>query len=202
VSSPDTKERGVSPVIGVMLMIVVTIIIAAVVSAFAGGLTGEQKKVPVAQFDLRLYYSLIQENSGGSTFDVGGETYYTSAGHAPQFVVTMKSGEPIPGKDLNLVTYRTLADGTVQKYEFDATNTSQYKCSGGKGTMCLDVGYISDGWANSMVYPGRTFHTATAYVDKVLGPGVSNLSEGDSIEVNIVHKPTNTIIYRQEVTVI
>ena len=31
------KDEAVSPVIGVMLMIVVTVIVAAVVSAFAGG---------------------------------------------------------------------------------------------------------------------------------------------------------------------
>lgn len=33
-----TNEEGVSPVVGVMLMLVITIIIAAVISAFAGGL--------------------------------------------------------------------------------------------------------------------------------------------------------------------
>ncbi len=42
------KEEGVSPVIGVMLMLVVTIIIAAVVSAFAGGLGSDTSKPPVA----------------------------------------------------------------------------------------------------------------------------------------------------------
>ena len=38
-----TKEDAVSPVVGVMLMLVVTIIIAAVVSGFAGGLAGGTK---------------------------------------------------------------------------------------------------------------------------------------------------------------
>jgi FlaG/FlaF family flagellin (archaellin) len=37
----EGKEDAVSPVVGVMLMLVVTIIIAAVVSGFAGGLAGE-----------------------------------------------------------------------------------------------------------------------------------------------------------------
>jgi FlaG/FlaF family flagellin (archaellin) len=44
------NEDGVSPVIGVMLMIVVTIIIAAVVSGFAGGMTSSESKVPNAAF--------------------------------------------------------------------------------------------------------------------------------------------------------
>jgi len=39
-------EQAVSPVVGVMLMLVVTLIIASVVSAFAGGLWGNVQKAP------------------------------------------------------------------------------------------------------------------------------------------------------------
>jgi len=42
------KDEAVSPVVGVMLMLVVTIIIAAVVSGFAGGLAGNTDKTPQA----------------------------------------------------------------------------------------------------------------------------------------------------------
>ena len=48
-SFTDKKVFGneaVSPVVGVMLMLVVTIIVAAVVSAFAGGLTESTSKAP------------------------------------------------------------------------------------------------------------------------------------------------------------
>jgi flagellin-like protein len=40
------KENAVSPVIGILLMLVVTIIIAAVVSGFAGGLAVIPVKAP------------------------------------------------------------------------------------------------------------------------------------------------------------
>ena len=41
------NERAVSPVVGVMLMLIVVIIIAAVVSGFAGGLVGgKNQKTP------------------------------------------------------------------------------------------------------------------------------------------------------------
>jgi FlaG/FlaF family flagellin (archaellin) len=43
-----TNESAVSPVVGVMLMLVVTIIIAAVVSGFSGSMMNTQKKVPQA----------------------------------------------------------------------------------------------------------------------------------------------------------
>ena len=57
-SFTDNKLIGneaVSPVVGVMLMLVVTIIIAAVVSAFAGGLTESTSKAP--QVSLKATYS-------------------------------------------------------------------------------------------------------------------------------------------------
>lgn len=44
----ESNEFAVSPVVGVMLMLVVTILIAAVVSAFAGGLGSSQSKTPQA----------------------------------------------------------------------------------------------------------------------------------------------------------
>jgi len=43
-----TSEHAVSPVIGVMLMLVVTIIIAALVSAFSGGAVSGTQKAPSA----------------------------------------------------------------------------------------------------------------------------------------------------------
>jgi len=49
-----SSETAVSPVVGVMLMLVVTIIIAAVVSAFAGGLGGSQQKAPSIAMDVDI----------------------------------------------------------------------------------------------------------------------------------------------------
>ena len=42
----ERKEDAVSPVIGVMLMLVVTIVIAAVVAAFAGGIATDTEPTP------------------------------------------------------------------------------------------------------------------------------------------------------------
>ena len=51
----ERKEDAVSPVIGVMLMLVVTIVIAAVVAAFAGGLGGDVEMAPTAALDIDVY---------------------------------------------------------------------------------------------------------------------------------------------------
>lgn len=68
------KEDAVSPVIGILLMLVVTIIIAAVVSSFASGLTGGQAKAPQASIEERTDYFPINSTTfthkGGDSFDL------------------------------------------------------------------------------------------------------------------------------------
>jgi FlaG/FlaF family flagellin (archaellin) len=67
------RENAVSPVVGVMLMLVVTIIIAAIVSAFAGGMGSSQEKVP--QVTLKAEYSISDGmkiyHNGGDSLTVG-----------------------------------------------------------------------------------------------------------------------------------
>lgn len=54
---------AVSPVVGVMLMLVVTIIIAAVVSAFAGGLASDTSKAPQASLSVVAVIKDIQDTN-------------------------------------------------------------------------------------------------------------------------------------------
>ena len=50
----NKKDSAVSPVIAVMLMLVVTIIIAAVVSGFAGSLISHNDKAPSIAMDVTI----------------------------------------------------------------------------------------------------------------------------------------------------
>jgi len=61
------NDEAVSPVIGVMLMLVVTIIIAAVVSGFAGGLAGGTSKAPQVSLSGSFSQSsgLVMTHAGG-----------------------------------------------------------------------------------------------------------------------------------------
>lgn len=81
------NDPAVSPVVGVMLMLVVTIIIAAVVSGFAGNLIGSSvaKKTPSLNMDVKII------NTGDW--------------HGSGFFATVTSvSDPIPTKDLKIVT--------------------------------------------------------------------------------------------------
>jgi archaeal type IV pilus assembly protein PilA len=90
-------DQAVSPVIGVLLMLVVTIIIAAVVSGFAGGLTGGAKTAPTASIDVKIK---ALENYGG--MPPWGDGYY-----CPGITIEHLSGDALPTKDLQIITYIT-----------------------------------------------------------------------------------------------
>ena len=64
-------RKGVSPVVGVMLMLVVTVILAAAVNAYTSSVSPKQP-TPVAQFDAKASYS-----SGNITLDmISGDALY------------------------------------------------------------------------------------------------------------------------------
>ena len=60
----EQKDDAVSPVVGVMLMLVVTIIIAAVVAAFASGVTADVEKAPNTVLDVKIYEKYTTTSMG------------------------------------------------------------------------------------------------------------------------------------------
>ena len=68
-----TEERAVSPVIGVILMVAITVILAAVIGAFVLGLGGETQETPQASLSFEL-----NETNGETNVDVehrGGDSF-------------------------------------------------------------------------------------------------------------------------------
>ena len=65
-----TDERAVSPVIGVILMVAITVILAAVIGAFVLGIGGETQDTPSASvsIDLADDGELTFEHRSGQTF--------------------------------------------------------------------------------------------------------------------------------------
>jgi archaeal type IV pilus assembly protein PilA len=83
-----SSENAVSPVVGVMLMLVVTIIIAAVVSGFAGGLVSGSEKAPQASLDVEIALS----DSWNGDYMI------------PQMTIKHLGGDVINTKNVKLVT--------------------------------------------------------------------------------------------------
>ncbi len=66
------EERAVSPVIGVILMVAITVILAAVIATFVLGLGDTQNSAPQVSFDFNETsngYEVI--HAGGDPFDAG-----------------------------------------------------------------------------------------------------------------------------------
>ena len=70
------SEDAVSPVIGVMLMLVVTIIIAAVVAAFAGGVGADAEPAPVTVLNVEGASAGHIETVPGKMEIIGGKTAF------------------------------------------------------------------------------------------------------------------------------
>jgi flagellin-like protein len=85
-------DRAVSPVIGVVLMVAVVVILAAVIGAFVLGLGGDQAATPQASFS---YNDGTLIMSGGDTLD--GANVYTVVDGTRQGVVggTLSAGSEV-----------------------------------------------------------------------------------------------------------
>ena len=87
------SDDAVSPVIGVMLMLVVTVVIAAAVTIFATGVVGETEPAPVAVLDVEIF---------NSVFALDGASHGAEDTHGPDFWITHVSGEAVDTKDIEL----------------------------------------------------------------------------------------------------
>jgi len=112
----ESRDAAVSPVIGVMLMLVVTIIIAAVVASFSGGLSTTKDATPTVTFkaDLSMENGLIITCLGvtpGKSVDFDiciGDTNWYEVGKGTTSTFT-------PGTSL-VVTTDELDDGFIKAF--------------------------------------------------------------------------------------
>lgn len=167
------KDSAVSPVIGVMLMLIVCIIIAAVVSGFAGSLTGETKKAP------QLTISAEARNF----------SYIT---------MTHKGGDPISWQDIKIKTL--IPSGTFKQMTYPVnytngryltTNQLIYNPSSYKWAPPFTNG-------DSTKFNWTEFFPADYYGV----PGGACPSVGESVIIQIFDKKSDKMITSKEVTVI
>lgn len=224
------NTEAVSPVVGVMLMLVVTIIIAAVVSAFAGGMVSNEQKAPTGTFECKI----VNDGTwGGSGFNLQ----------------VLAVSEPIQTKDIKLTTSWKASDGTsggttITGPAVGEPNT-HYKDGANKYHSPLGFGAHVDGWkasgdyavtqyyGNYTLLAGTTMHNSpygwsaayggygvsagthyeytdgSAYqftrdvdgVQAILGEEWYHLMPGDKVNVKLTHIPTGTVLFEKDVAV-
>lgn len=68
-SNQDGNDRGVSPVIGVILMVAITVILAAVIGSFVLGIGGDVQETPQASFSYDSANDVVV-HEGGDSIDI------------------------------------------------------------------------------------------------------------------------------------
>jgi len=182
-------------VIGVMLMIVVTVIIAAVVSGFAGGMSDTVESNPTSMFEFKIYEKYV------------GASFYNGREEADPYVVaTLKSGETLDTRDLKIISTYEDANGNPVTFTFDPVSNSSQRYTGTGGTSSGGgIGF------RSFSGPGtyKNFGVSASYWrqgDLFSGsPGTvigTTPRTGDIVGIDIVYKPSNMVIWSQGVTVL
>jgi len=198
------QEHAVSPVVGVMLMLVVTIIIAAVVSAFAGGLSSGTQKAPQASIDVKIKTGMDDTMGGTNTV----------------MTFTELSGDPIQTKDLAIVTYYKNKAGTVFKNKQIATSLATDLYGNSKTTRVPFINDMRYGYSGNN--PAKDFGNYTWKTGDVLSTGNtagtaqllainsttipytisdSDFGSGSIVDVKILHVPSGQYIFNKEVSV-
>ena len=158
----EKKEDAVSPVVGVMLMLVVTIIIAAVVSGFAGGLVTGKEKAPQASLETHITLGdsmmtgtagpiLTMKHMGGDPINTRNVKLVTSWANNTGIYNIQSTVAPVWGTGLE--TYTTAHPPGTSNYTLSSLNT-HYDYYG--NTMYYNAPYLA--------VPGR-YPTGTGYAD-------------------------------------
>ena len=129
------RDSAVSPVVGVMLMLVVTIIIAAVVSGFAGGLINQQEAAPSANFDVSLTDDSIELTVRSISEDISSKDLTIVLSNAGQTRKLVPGASTVPF-GFNIVEWEDVtgfhdsanvsAEGISQTYAAHEDNSKQW----------------------------------------------------------------------------
>ncbi|NLB01263.1 MAG: type IV pilin [Methanomicrobiales archaeon] len=200
---PD-RDDAVSPVVGVMLMLVVTIIIAAIVSSFAGGLGSTSGTAPTATLAVKM-------SAGPNDTNV---------------TIEHLGGDPLATKDLKIVSTYTVPDMWGAKATSKAGHMIKHTIDGSLAPIpenALDTtspGYpftpqvTNDDSVVSERTADKTFGTAiltpggrlTFDRDNFLGfetgwRTIYGFGEGVTTHVMIIHTASGKVIYDRDVIV-
>ncbi|MFA5330819.1 MAG: type IV pilin N-terminal domain-containing protein [Methanoregula sp.] len=180
------RDYAVSPVIGVMLMITVTIIIAATLSAFVGGSTGSLKENPQATV-------VVSSEGTGDNFNL---------------LFDHRGGDTLRTEDLAIVTWVKDPDGSMVKHE-QGPDADRVNING--KSVRLPIVYDSQ----SSISTSQEFGSAVWKAGTIAGTwdragtaeflGVSEteldelVANRTPVEIDIVHRPSGIVILKTDI---
>lgn len=199
----SSQDPGVSPVVGVMLMLVVTIIVAALVAAFAGGIETTTEAAPTASLDVSLFIgpgSAVIKNVAGDTlltkdllitvsYDIPVKFANVALAHGGETILHTIDGrlEPVAENDL---------DTTLSDYPFvyQITNNNAVVSKRTANDQLFGQAALVSG--SSIAFDLNYFAGFNTAKAKTYG-----IDTGTTFHVTIVHLPSNKVIYDKDVRI-
>ena len=157
-------EKAVSPVIGVILMVAITVILAAVIASFVFGLGSKAPKVaPQASV-------VVSKSAENGTYDY--------------VIVDHQGGEPILWEDLQIIVTSENGVSVVASFTYDSATGVDFDTGNSPG---LNATYsdIIEATKNQYFDPGERLKITS---NQDLG------DVGTTIDVKVIHKPTGQTI--------
>ena len=123
----EKKDKAVSPVIGVILMVAITVILAAVIASFVFGIGSKAPKTaPQAQLSLNDAQASLKN----------------AAGYTAVFTISHNGGDSIACSNMKIMIYNSATDTLYGTLTYD-TNTHEFVYNNGT-TELFNTSKISD----------------------------------------------------------
>jgi archaeal type IV pilus assembly protein PilA len=209
--SRKNGDDGVSPVVGVMLMLVVTIIIAAVVSGFAGGLMGgsTNQKTPTLAMDVKITNTGTTTGTGlyATVLSISDPTATKNLKIITSWATTLKDttygtigtsvtgGATITGSTTSTIPYG-FGPGVSGNSSSTSYTTNQ---NFGNYTLMQGTGLIAE--ASSSYGSSGTYQNPGGDIQTILGSKWEELRTGDIVTVRVIYIPTGKVMLQKDVVV-
>ena len=172
-----TDEKGVSPVIGVILMVAITVILAAVIASFVFGMGSKVQAAPQAQLMAEDNADMI-DGSDDILFNV---THY--------------GGDDLKCDEIKLqVLNATVGPHTLVWNGTSNANRFEYKNSSGNVALIAND-TVNNAFGDGIFSVGETFGIYEANGAQVFS------KSPDTLTFRVIHIPTGNIIYETNVKV-
>lgn len=168
-------ERAVSPVIGVILMVAITVVMAAIIGAFVYGYAGTMKSAPSLSGKLEDYP--LDKLESGSLDNIA--------------MLTITSGDNIPEEDVKLFVTYTDEDGALNTEAEDGGNLTD-------GTAVTMTANVEVTWTDADGSGDISTGDKLVFTEKVL---TEEVKKNTNFRVQISHITSGTTVIDSSVPV-
>lgn len=204
------RDDAVSPVVGVMLMLVTTILIATLVAALASGVSSDVEKSATAVLDVKVQSHVIEDGGMGTPFE------------SPKFSLIYLSGDTkLDTSKMKIISSWTDTGGESYTYTFSGYQSCTLVGGGSKVSVLYVRSQETLDWreypevafGNVVLISGDKLTTCVDMIDegtpvsiedyspfeKIFGPDYSTIEKGTQISISVIYGKHT--IYDKVVTV-